>query len=55
MDISSASLNALRTHYNQIFQQSFLKTEILWPKIATLIASKLEDDIASFVVEIPAS
>lgn len=53
MDITPPSLNALRTHYNQIFQQSFLKTEVLWPKIATLIASKGETETHVFLDRIP--
>lgn len=53
MQINPANLNALNTRYNNVFQQSFLKQEINWQKVAELIPSKGESETHFWMDRIP--
>lgn len=53
MDVTPSNLSALRTQYSQIFQETFLKQEILWPKLAQLVTSKTESETHVWMDRIP--
>lgn len=53
MDLSPSNLSALRTQYSQMFQESFLQQEILWPKLAQLVTSKSESETHVWMDRIP--
>lgn len=53
MDLTPASLNALRTQYSQIYQQAFLNQDILWNKVAQLVTSKSDSETHVWMDRIP--
>jgi phage major head subunit gpT-like protein len=53
MDLTPSNLIALRTQYSQIFQESFLEQEIVWPKVAQLVTSKSESETHVWMDRIP--
>lgn len=53
MQLSPANLSALYTLYSQIFQQSFLKWDVMWPKFAQMITSKSESETHVWMDRIP--
>jgi phage major head subunit gpT-like protein len=53
VDITPGNLSALYTKYNQIFQNAFLKQEILWNKIASLVNSDSESETHVWMDRIP--
>lgn len=53
MDLTPANLSALRTQYSQIFQESFLLQDVLWPKVCQLVTSKSESETHVWMDRIP--
>lgn len=53
MDVTPANLSALRTLYSQIFQEEFLKQEINWNKLCTMVSSKSGSETYVWMDRIP--
>src|SRR6266852_3877944 len=53
MEITPSNLAALRTRYNQVYQQAFLKQDVIWPKMAQLITSLAESETHVWLDRIP--
>ncbi len=53
MQLSPQNLSALYTLYSQIFQQTFLKWDVLWPKLAQLVTSKSTSETHVWMDRIP--
>jgi phage major head subunit gpT-like protein len=53
MELTPGNLSALRTKYSQIFQSTFINTNIVWPKLAQLVQSGAESETHVWEDRIP--